>query len=274
MSKYVEAIEEIPHELRLPLIKAFTYLKEEIAETVKRSDFERFEKSTEENFNRVWKSIEELAEAQKRTEQRVEELAEAQKRTEQRVEELAEAQKRTEQRLDSLTLRVEELAEAQKRTEQRVEELAEAQKKTEIEIRELSQALKDTRKEVGGLSHTVGYTLENEAFKALPGLLKERYNIIVEGRLIRKFIEYPDGGEDEINIIGSGRLNGKKLNIIGEAKVQLSRKDIDSFLKTVKRLESIIHGENFLLMVTHSARPSVIKHAESKGVTVFYSYEF
>ncbi len=239
MSKYVEAIEEIPHELRLPLIKAFTYLKEEIAETVKRSDFERFEKATEENFNRVWKSIEELAEAQKRTEQRVEELAEA-----------------------------------QKRTEQRVEELAEAQKKTEIEIRELSQALKDTRKEVGGLSHTVGYTLENEAFKALPGLLKERYNIIVEGRLIRKFIEYPDGGEDEINIIGSGRLNGKKLNIIGEAKVQLSRKDIDSFLKTVKRLESIIHGENFLLMVTHSARPSVIKHAESKGVTVFYSYEF
>jgi predicted nuclease with TOPRIM domain len=239
MSKLLEAIDEISPELRLPLLKAFTYLKEEIAETVKKSDFERFEKATEENFNRVWKAIEELAEAQKRTEQRVEELAEA-----------------------------------QKRTEQRVEELAEAQKKTEEEIRELSQAIKDTRKEVGGLSHTIGYTLENQAFKALPHLLNERYNLTVEGTLTRRFIEYPDGREDEINIIGTGILNGKKINIIGEAKVQLSQKHIDSFLKTIKRLEPIIHGDKFLLMVTHSAKPSVVSYAESKSIAVFFSYEF
>ena len=239
MSKLLEAIDEISPELRLPLLKAFTYLKEEIAETVKKSDFERFEKATEENFNRVWKAIEELAEAQKRTEQRVEELAEA-----------------------------------QKRTEQRVEELAEAQKKTEEEIRELSQAIKDTRKEVGGLSHTIGYTLENQAFKALPHLLNERYNLTVEGILTRRFIEYPDGREDEINIIGTGSLNGKKINIIGEAKVQLSQKHIDSFLKTIKRLEPIIHGDKFLLMVTHSAKPSVVSYAESKSIAVFFSYEF
>ena len=74
--------------------------------------------------------MEELAEAQRRTEQRVEELAEAQRRTEQRLEELAEAQQRTEQR-------VEELAEAQRRTEQRVEELAEAQRRTEEQMRQL-----------------------------------------------------------------------------------------------------------------------------------------
>ena len=40
--------------------------------------------------------VHDLAEAQRRTEQRVEELAEAQRRTEQRIEELAEAQRRTE----------------------------------------------------------------------------------------------------------------------------------------------------------------------------------
>ena len=77
-----------------------------------------------------------LAEAQKKTEQRVEELAEAQKKTEQRVEELVEAQKKTEQR-------VEELAEAQKKTEQRVEELAEAQKKTEQRVEELAHSQKE-----------------------------------------------------------------------------------------------------------------------------------
>ncbi|MCS7200486.1 MAG: hypothetical protein NZ850_09145, partial [Caldimicrobium sp.] len=69
------------------------------------------------DFNELKAIAKALAEAQR-------ELAEAQKRTEQRIEELAEAQKRTEQR-------VEELAEAQKRTEQRIEELAEAQKRTE-----------------------------------------------------------------------------------------------------------------------------------------------
>jgi hypothetical protein len=82
----------------------------------------------------------------------VADLAEAQKRTEQRVEELAEAQKRTEQRLDSLTLKVEELAEAQKRTEQRVEELAEAQKRTEQRVEELAEAQKRTEQRVGELA--------------------------------------------------------------------------------------------------------------------------
>ncbi|MFN8618853.1 MAG: hypothetical protein U0837_17355 [Dehalococcoidia bacterium] len=67
-------------------------------------------------FDRLPGIVEELAEAQRRTEVRVEELAEAQRRTEARVEELAEAQRRTE-------ARVEELAEAQRRTEARVEEL-------------------------------------------------------------------------------------------------------------------------------------------------------
>lgn len=70
-------------------------------------------------FDRLPAVVEELAEAQKRTEARVEELAEAQGRTELRVEELAEAQKRTEDR-------VEQLAEAQKRTEGRLEDLVRA----------------------------------------------------------------------------------------------------------------------------------------------------
>jgi outer membrane murein-binding lipoprotein Lpp len=69
----------------------------------------------------------------------VEELAEAQRRTEQRLEELAEAQRRTEQRLEELGRRVDELAEAQRRTEQRVEELAEAQRRTEQRLEELGR---------------------------------------------------------------------------------------------------------------------------------------
>jgi len=66
------------------------------------------------------------------------ELAEAQKRTEQRLEELALAQTRTEQRLEKLEAVVHELALAQARTEQRLEELVLAQTRTEKAIHALA----------------------------------------------------------------------------------------------------------------------------------------
>ncbi len=93
---------------------------------------------TKVEFNALHATVQELAEAQKRTEQRVGELAEAQQRTEQRVGELAEAQKRTEQRVDTLALRMEELAEAQRRTEK--------------SLLRLSERLDDTNKQLGGLA--------------------------------------------------------------------------------------------------------------------------
>ncbi|MHA1279648.1 MAG: hypothetical protein ACTSQ8_20790, partial [Candidatus Helarchaeota archaeon] len=53
----------------------------------------------------------------------IDKLAEAQKRTEERVGELAEAQKRTDTHLVKLDMSIDKLAEAQKRTEERVGEL-------------------------------------------------------------------------------------------------------------------------------------------------------
>jgi myosin heavy subunit len=110
-------------------------------------------------------TVDDLAKAQKRTEQRIEELAEAQRRTEEQIAELAAAQKRTEERLEELAAaqkrteeRLEELAEAQRRTEERLEELAEAQKRTEervgrleIAMAELAEAQKRTEERVGRL---------------------------------------------------------------------------------------------------------------------------
>ncbi|QCQ21358.1 chordopoxvirus fusion protein [Desulfoglaeba alkanexedens] len=263
MLKYLEAIEELPKEFKVPFTKVLELFREEIAETIKKSDFEELKAVV----TRLAYSQEELAEAQKRTEKRLEELAEAQKRTEKRLEELAEAQKRTEKRL-------EELAEAQKRTEKRLEELAEAQKTTEKEIASLSRALKETRKEVGGLSHTIGYTLENEAFKALPSLLKAEFGLEVEGKLKRDFLKDSKGQEIEVNILGKARKDGQELVIVGESKSQLSRKDIDSFLRRLNFLESAIPGDKFCLFITHMARPETVVYAREKGIRVYFSYEF
>ncbi len=197
----------------------------------------------------------------------VAELAEAQKRTEARVEELTEAQKRTE-------ARVEELAEAQKRTEVRVEELAEAQKETEKEVRKLAKGLQDTRRMVGGLSNTVGYGLEDRAIASMPKLLKQHYDIEVDGRLVRKYVNVA-GREQELNMFGTGTRNGERLSIVGEGKSKLSKKHVDAFIKLLGRLRaaSVVNDNVFPIMVTYTVRPNVEEYAASKGIHVIWSYD-
>jgi len=212
------------------------------------------------DFNELKDIVRDIAIAQK-------ELAEAQKRTEQKVEELAEAQKRTEQK-------VEELAEAQKRTEQRVEELAEAQKRTEEELKELIKEHQKTREQIGGLSGTVGYYLEDLSYPSLPIVLKEDIGLEVEGYLERRFIEYPDGGEDEINIFGKGRIDGKQLYIVGEAKSQIGKRDVELFVKVLKRVREYFGKDVLPVMVCYMIHPKVEKYIKEKHPEIFVYKSF
>jgi len=224
MISYNNLIEELPAELRFSMMKIIDQLRGEFSDRVTKTDFKRLE----DVISALGDKMLELAEAQKRTELRVEELAEAQKRTELRVEELAEAQKRTE-------LRVEELVEAQKRTELRVEELAEAQKKTEETLREVVKKQDRMAKELGGLSNSFGYFLENEAIACLPYILKKKKSIDIQV-MDRRYIVYADGKDDEINIYGEGLENGEKVYVIGESKSQFGKKDADRFQKLIQRV--------------------------------------
>ena len=201
-------------------------------------------------------------------------LVKAQAKTEDRLAELAEAQKRTETRLDSLALRVEELAEAQKRTEARVEELAEAQKKTEEILQGVLKEQKNMKKEIGGLSATVGYTLENRAISRLPKILEKDFGIRID-LLDRRFIEYPDGQEEEINIYGEGRSNGDLIYIIGESRSRLGKKDVDKFFKRLGRLSTFFRGKIIPVLVTHLVRPKVERYAMEKieGLLIYKSFQ-
>jgi hypothetical protein len=181
----------------------------------------------------------------------VRELANAQQQTNATVRELAEAQKRTEIGLNELRVTVAGLAEAQKRTEARVEELAEGQKRTEVAVKKLAEDLKQTRADLGGLTHSVGYSLENQAYKALPVLLKRDFGLEVTGRLIRRHLRRKAGGTVEVNIIGEGAHQGKAVQVVGEGKTQLHRKDVRRFVeKTLPVLKDEL-GEVFPVLVTH-----------------------
>ena len=188
--------------------------------------------------------------------------------------ELAQAQKKSEERLDRVEKAIEELTQAQKRTEERLEELAQAQKRTEVEVRKLAIGLRETRQMVVGLSDTVGFRLEDESYKSLPRLLKRDLNLEVEGRLIRKYVEYADGKVDEVNIYGKGKRNGKTVYVLGECKSKLGKRDIDNFLKRVKRLEPVIGvEEKALIAVTYNVMPQVERYAVERGIKVYWSYE-
>jgi len=190
-------------------------------------DLAEAQKRTEEKLANLTEKVDDLAEAQKRTEIKVEELAEAQKRTEERLEELAEAQKRTEERLEELAeaqkrteQRVEELAEAQKRTEQRVEELAEAQKRTEQRVEELAEAQKNTEEKLANLSEEVRKLAQglNRTREDLGGLARsfsyafenEAYRML-PGVLTRYGIEVDEK-------IVRAEVGGKEINFFGKAR--------------------------------------------------------
>jgi DNA repair ATPase RecN len=264
----------------------------ELTEVVKRLG-ERIDRLAEAQ-EKTEQRVNELAEAQRKTEESVNELAEAQKRTEERltrlekvVEELAEAQKKTEERLTRLEKVVEELAKAQKRTEERLNELAEAQKRTEERLNELAEAQKrteeelreligehrKTREQLGNLSHTVGYVLEDRAYRGLPELLKRDFGIELIEPLRRDYIEIGRDQYEEVNIIGRARKDGKEIWIIGECKSQLKKVDIDEFLKSIKRIEDFLKGEKLLIAVTYQTSPKVRRYVEEKGIKLYFSYE-
>lgn len=171
--------------------------------------------------------------------------------------------------------KVGDLAEAQKKTELKIEDLAEAQKKTEHELMLLAGEHRKTRKEVGGLSATVGYRLEDEAYRALPNLLKNDYGIVIKGRLRRGYLKDNKGRDVETNIFGEGERDGGSITIIGEGKSQLSKNDIDRFIyKRLKAFDGIFENILPVLVTYMTSEPDAEEYARQKGITLYYSYDF
>ncbi len=243
---------------------------------------------TKAEFTELREVVRDLAEAQKRTEQRLDQLTA-------RVSDLAEAQKRTEQRLDQLTarmdqltvrmdqltvrmdqlaVRMEELAAAQARTDQALARLTERVEQLTVRMEEQTRRLDETNRQLGGLSATVGYTLENAAYDTLPVLLARDFGLVLDEPLRRDWLADAEGRDLEVNILGRGRRGGEPVWVIGESKVQLSARDVDRFLR--RRVEPLrpVCGTIFPVLVAHmvTAR-DVPAYAREKDVALYLSYQ-
>lgn len=112
------------------------------------------------------------------------------------------------------------------------------------------------QKEIGGLSNTIGYELEDSLYPLLTKVLKEDIRVVIEGDLKRTFIQH-DEEEDEVNIYGQGKLNGRKVYIVGESKAQIGKGDIRDFVRMLKRLSRHIREEILPILVCYSVHPKL-----------------
>ena len=154
------------------------------------------------HFEQVWRAINQLAEAQRRTEERVSELAEAQRRTEERLNELAEAQKRTEET-----------------------------------VLRLSQQLAETNKQVGQLANRLGLDLEVDAEEILREVLKEKglellqepFPVVMDGETdVAAPVRSPEGETFWVLVEVKGRVRRSE---VGEWLRRLKRPDFQERLR-------------------------------------------
>ena len=307
-AEFIRKISNLDLEIREAFLSLLDEVERIVGESVRRDDFLSFAKQTNENFNKVWAAINELAEAQRRTEERLNQLAEAQKKTEERlnqlterVDQLAEAQRKTEERLDQLTERVDQLAEAQRRTELEIQKLTERMASFEKRMETFEERMDKFEKRMDkfekrmetfekrmdkfekrmanfeerleGVSNSVGYGLENTAYKYLPSVLKRDLGIEVEGRLRRLYMDVA-GKRIQINIFGYGRKKDSgRVMIIGECKVRMSNRELNTFMKRVKKIEEQEGVKVFPLVVAHDFTPDMEERLKELGITYYWSFE-
>ncbi len=192
---------------------------------------------------------------------------------------MQEATRRNTEAIAELRQTVERLVQV---SEQHSREIAESRKRldelwerTQREIRELVRSIADLRRQFGGLSMTVGYSLEDQAYKALPQLLLRDYGIQVQGRLKRQFVQDAQGAYLEVNIFGQAQRDGETVTIVGEGKVQLSKNDVNDFLRRkVQRLQQVYPNIFPVLVTRMISEWNVEEYARKRGVALYYSYDF
>jgi len=171
------------------------------------------------------------------------------------------------------------LAQSQQELAQAQRELTQAQRDTDNRLGRLTDVVTNLAQEVGGLSRSASYALENEAYRQLPAYLGANYGIVLDKRLVRTEI----GGE-EIDIFALGQRNGNPIVLVGESKLQLDRRRggrdvVSQVLDQLERKVEVVQShypdrEVVRLLVTHYARPLVQAEAKKRDVIIVQSFDW
>ena len=172
-------------------------------------------------------------------------------------------------RKDMLEVRdiLREVAERQTKSEERLSRVERA-------IEKLTEAIDSLRSVIGGLSRSVSYALENEAYRFLPSFLRAKYGIRVKEKFVRTEIR-----GREVNFLAKAERGGKEIVVVGEAVLRLE--SLAKAVEKVKQVKELAHeiGEEYgveaiPILVTHMAKRSVLEAAKEEGVIIVQSFEW
>ncbi len=189
----------------------------------------------------------------------VAELAAAQARTEEAVKILTDKQSKTEEAVKILT-------DKQSQTDEAVKALAVAQANTE-------KALQQLARQVGGLSDTVGGDIEDIAYIVLHEVLKREFGWEV-GTLERSWQTW-DGEAEEVDVFGQASDPAhpeRRIWIVGEAKHNITMKEVERFAKQVGRAKQHLTGDVFPVCFCYRVRPEVKAKIKEAGLRLAFSY--
>jgi hypothetical protein len=172
---------------------------------------------------------------------------------------LTEAQARTEERVGQVEVRMGRLEEAMVR-------LTEAQARTEAALQQLAR-------QVGGLSDTVGGDIEDIAYIVLHDVLQRDFGWQV-GVLERTWQQW-NGESEEINVFGQATDSThpeRTIWIVGEAKHNLTLREVERFVRQVERARRHLAGEVYVVCFCYRARPEVRARLRELGIPLLFSY--
>lgn len=224
------------------------------------------------DFSELKAVVQDLAESQKA-------MGASQEAMGKTLQDLAESQKAMAESQKAMAITLEENSSQIRDLTGVVKELAVAQQRTEAEVEKLTFAVGDIRSEIGGMSRSMSYALENEAYRALPAFLLENHGIELTERLIRTSVN-----DEEINFLGRAARDGKPVLIVGESKQRLderrsSKREEDRIFSQLEAKAEAVRAaypdeEITLLLITHYARPEFLRTAAARGIVVVQSFEW
>lgn len=191
------------------------------------------------DFNELKELVRQVAVGQLENGQQIKNLTSAQQRTEQRIEELAVAQQRTEQRVGDLT----------------------------VAMQETQHSLQALSRQVGGLSDRFGGGVEEAAL----GIV---YFVLTTD--LGWEVDILDGGwhrwdevEEEIDLYGQifdPKRPDTKIWLVGEAKFNLTTRDVERFAAKIERIQPHAGGELFPVAFSYRLRPEVLSAIKEAGL--------
>ena len=108
--------------------------------------------------------------------------------------------------------------------------------------------------QVGRLSETIGFTLEDLAREVTPPYLAQHHGIHVR-QFDRRFFSV-DGDEVEVDLYGEGQQDGRSIVVVGEVRSRIHGRDVESAVRQAGRLRSQLSGAPVVVLFGFVIHPS------------------